>query len=83
MASSGIVIAFPPAYLSISAKNERFAPQPIYLSLEIKYRALLKFQLYLRKKNAILPAPYGLALPQSAHFVAVAISADIAVVSSR
>ena len=35
MASSGIFLAFPPAYLSISAKNERFAPQPIYLSLEI------------------------------------------------
>ena len=35
MASSGIFLAFPPAYLSISAKNERLAPQPIYLSLEI------------------------------------------------
>ena len=33
--------------------------------------------------TGMLPAPYGLALPQSAHFVAVAISADIAVVSSR
>ena len=32
--------------------------------------------------TGMLPAPYGLALPQSAHFVAVAISADIAVVSS-
>ena len=35
MASSGIFLAFPSAYLSISAENERLAPQPIYLSLEI------------------------------------------------
>ena len=35
MASSGIFLAFPSAYLSISAENEHLAPQPIYLSLEI------------------------------------------------
>ena len=35
MASSGISLAFSSAYLSISAENERLAPQPIYLSLEI------------------------------------------------
>ena len=35
MASSGIFLAFPSAYLSISAENERLAPRPIYLSLEI------------------------------------------------
>ena len=35
MASSGIFLAFPSAYLSISAENERLTPRPIYLSLEI------------------------------------------------
>ena len=52
MASSGIFLAFPSAYLSISAENERLAPQPICIYLS-KYRSPLKFQLYLRKKNAI------------------------------
>ena len=30
---SGIFLAFPSAYLSISTENERLAPQPIYLSI--------------------------------------------------
>ena len=54
MASSGIFLAFPPAYLYISAENERLAPQPqpIYLSLEIPC--------------APLKVPYGLWLRSAA-----------------
>ena len=75
------------ACLSISPVRRRGRGlRSVHGELRRAYRAFItcwQTETGLLLPTGMLPAPYGLALPQSAHFVAVAISADIAVVSSR